>query len=471
VSEYRTTRALDVLLTVDRGAGSLRRQVEQELRGAIRSGRLREGTVLPSTRALASQLGVSRGVVVEAYDQLVAEGYLLARQGQATRVAEMAAAAQTGRRAEEAPQPLRYDFRPGVPALDTFPRTAWLASLRKALREVPHAALGYGDPRGLLSLREALAAHLGRVRGVVVEPEQLLICSGFAQGLGLVCRSLRRNGARRLAVEDPSHPGQRGIVAYSGLDPVPIPVDERGLRVDLLEKSPADAVLLTPAHQFPTGAVLAPERRAGLVEWAERHDAVIVEDDYDAEYRYDREPIGALQGLAAEHVIYAGSASKTLAPGLRLGWLVLPAELIDAVAEEKALDDLASPALEQLAFADFLSRGEVDRHLRRNRARYSSRRDALLSALKTNAPHVTVRGIAAGLHAVAELPLETDEAAVVAAARERSVGAYGMADYRFPGTSGPPALVLGYGGLGERAIEAGVRLLALAISAPSISSR
>jgi GntR family transcriptional regulator / MocR family aminotransferase len=463
VPENRTTHAAEVFLPVRRGAGSLRGQLERELRRAIRSGRLPAGTALPSTRVLASQLGVSRGVVVEAYDQLVAEGYLLARQGSATRVAEAAASAKPARRAEPAPRRLRYDFRPGLPALDTFPRTAWLASLGKALRQVPHAALGYGDPGGLPTLRDALAEHLGRVRGVLAEPEELLVCSGFAQGLGLVCRALRRRGARRFAMEDPSHPGQRRIVAHAGLQPVPVPTDERGLRVDLLAESPVDAVLVTPAHQFPTGAVLAPERRAALVAWAERHNAVVMEDDYDAEYRYDREPVGALQGLAPERVIYAGSASKTLAPGLRLGWLVLPADLIDAVTEEKVLDDLASPVLEQLAFADLLSRGEIDRHLRRNRTRYRARRDALVSALAEHLPDLTVRGVAAGLHAVAELPAQTDEALVVAAARVRSVGVYGMTDYRFPGSSGPAALVLGYGGLDERAIEAGVRLLAPAV--------
>jgi GntR family transcriptional regulator/MocR family aminotransferase len=461
VSENRTTGPLEVLLPVRRGAGSLRGQVEHELRGAIRSGRLPAGTNLPSTRALSAELGVSRGVVVEAYEQLVAEGYLLARQGSGTRVAATATVAQAPRGPGEPQQHLRYDFRPGVPALETFPRAAWAGSLRTALATAPHAALGYGDPRGLPALRDALAAHLGRVRGVAADASRLLVCSGFAQGLGLVCRALRRGGARRFAIEDPCHPGQPAIVAHAGLEPVPVPVDERGLRVDLLG-SRADAVLVTPAHQFPTGAVLAPERRASLVGWAERHGAVVVEDDYDAEYRYDREPVGALQGLAPERVVYAGSASKTLAPALRLGWLVLPAGLAGAVTEEKALDDLATSGLEQLAFADFLSRGELDRHLRRNRAVYRSRRDALVSAIEAHLPGVTVGGIAAGLHAVAELPPKASETAVVEAARERSVGVYGAAGYRLPGRPGPAALVLGYGGLGERAIEAGVRLLAQA---------
>jgi GntR family transcriptional regulator / MocR family aminotransferase len=462
--EQRTSRPLELLLPVRRGSGTLRAQLERHLREAVRSGRLRPGSALPSSRVLAGQLGISRGVVVEAYDQLAAEGYLVARRGATTRVADAALVGAAPPKPAEPSRPVRYDFRPGVPALDTFPRSAWLASLRKALQEAPHAALGYGDARGQQALRQALAAYLGRVRGVAADPERVLVCSGFAQGTALVCRALGRRGARRVAMEDPCHPGQRAIVAASGLEPVPVPVDDQGIQVDRLATVGADAVLVTPAHQFPTGMVLAAQRRGALMEWARRNDAVIVEDDYDAEYRYDREPIGAVQGLAPDRVVYAGSASKTLAPALRLGWLVLPAWLTDAVAEQKALDDLASPALEQLAFANLLARGEVDRHLRRNRVRYWARRDTLVAALGVHAPQVRVRGIAAGLHAVAELPPQADEATVVAAARRRSVGVYPMSDYRFGGSAAPAALVLGYGGLGEPAIKRGVRLLALAIS-------
>jgi GntR family transcriptional regulator / MocR family aminotransferase len=461
----RTSRPLELLLPVRREPGvTLRAQLERHLREAVRSGRLPPGSALPSTRALADQLGIARGVVVEAYDQLVAEGYLVARQGSATRVADAALVGAAPPRPAEPSRPLRYDFRPGVPALETFPRSAWLASLRKALQEAPHAALGYGDPRGQPALRQALVGYLGRVRGVAVDPQQVLVCSGFAQGTALVCRALGRRGARRVAMEDPCHPGQRAIVAAAGLEPVAVPVDDHGIQVDRLEAVGADAVLVTPAHQFPTGTVLAAERRGALVAWAQRLNAVIVEDDYDAEYRYDREPIGAVQGLAPDRVVYAGSASKTLAPALRLGWLVLPAWLTNAVAEQKALDDLASPALEQLAFAELLADGGVDQHLRRNRVRYRARRDALVAALGVHAPQVRVRGIAAGLHAVAELPPQAEEARVAAAARRRSVGVYPMRDYRFGGSAAPPALVLGYGGLGEPAIRRGVALLALAIS-------
>jgi GntR family transcriptional regulator / MocR family aminotransferase len=462
--QQRTSRPLELLLPVRRGAGTLRAQLERHLREAVRSGRLPPDSALPSTRVLAEQLGIARGVVVEAYDQLVAEGYLVARQGSATRVADTALVGAAPPSPAEPSKPLRYDFRPGVPALETFPRSAWLASLRKVLQEAPHAALGYGDARGQPALRQALVGYLGRVRGVAADPQQVLVCSGFAQGTALVCRALSRRGARRVAMEDPCHPGQRAIVAASGLEPVPVPVDDQGIQVDRLAAVGADAVLVTPAHQFPTGTVLAPGRRGALVAWAQRLNAVIVEDDYDAEYRYDREPIGAVQGLAPDRVVYAGSASKTLAPALRLGWLVLPAWLTDAVAEQKALDDLASPALEQLAFAELLAGGGVDRHLRRNRVRYRVRRDALVAALGVHAPQVSIRGIAAGLHAVAELPPQAEEARVVAAARRRSVGVYPISDYRFGGSAASPALVLGYGGLGEPAIRRGVHLLALAIS-------
>ena len=389
--EHEASRPLELLLPVRGGAGTLRAQLERHLREAVRSGRLRPGSALPSSRVLAEQLGIARGVVVEAYDQLVAEGYLVARQGATTRVAEAALAGAAPPRPTAPSKPLRYDFRPGVPALDGFPRLAWLASLRKALKEAPHAALGYGDPCGQPALRQALAAYLGRVRGVAADPQRVLVCSGFAQGTALLCRALGRRGARRIALEDPSHPLQWATVAAAGLEPVPVPVDDHGIQVDHLEAVGAEVVLVTPAHQFPTGTVLAAQRRGALVAWAQRHSAVVVEDDYDAEYRYDREPIGAVQGLAPDRVVYAGSTSKTLAPALRLGWLVLPAWLVDAVAEQKALDDLASPALEQLALADLLDRGEVDRHLRRNRARYRSRRDALVAALGLHAPRSASR--------------------------------------------------------------------------------
>ena len=263
-----------------------------------------------------------------------------------------------------------------------------------------------------------------------------------------------------MAVEEPSHAEQRAIISASGLRPVPIPVDQDGLRVDRLGPADVGAVLVTPAHQFPTGAVLAPARRAALLRWASQRGALIVEDDFDAEYRYDREPVGALQGLAPDRVVYAGSASKTLAPALRLGWLVLPPMLASAVAQAKRRDDLGSPTLEQLAYADFLDRGELDRHLRRTRLVYRRRRDALVAALGLHLPAVRIRGVAAGLHLVIELDRDADESAIVAAAPSRSVAVYGVRVHRARPQAGSPALLLGYGAMSEAAIAEGVARLA-----------
>ncbi len=459
----RTTCAPELLVPLTRGAGRpLRAQVEDRLRGLMRAGVLRPGSLLPATRVLARDLRLSRGVVVEAYAQLAAEGYLDTQRGAGTRIAAAAQATRAPSAPPSSAPHLRYDFRPGVPDLALFPRPAWSAAVRRVLRDAPATAFGYGDPRGAAELRGALAAYLGRVRGVVADPELLLLCTGFAQGLSLLCAVLRARGDVRIAVEDPTHPGQRAIIVQAGLQPVPVPVDEDGVRLDVLTRSDAHAVLVTPAHQFPTGVVLAPARRGALVAWARERDAVIVEDDYDAEYRYDRAPVGALQGLAPEHVVYAGSASKTLAPALRLGWLVAPAHLMDALSAAKQHADLGSPTLEQLAFASVLESGGVDRHLRRVRDIYRARRDALVRALAQHAPAAQVRGVAAGLHAVAQLPAGMDERAVVIAAAQCGVRVSGMAEYRALDGSQchPPALVLGYAALSEAAIAAGVSTLA-----------
>ncbi|MGH2382574.1 MAG: PLP-dependent aminotransferase family protein [Candidatus Limnocylindria bacterium] len=437
-------------------------QLERELRSAVRNRRLAPDSVLPSTRSLAEQLGVSRGVVVEAYEQLVAEGYLVGRHGSATRVAERA----VGPASECPPEPIapeiRVDFRPGRPDVSQFPRSVWLRSLRRALNEAPADRFNYADGRGLNELREALATYLNRVRGTAAEADRIVISNGYSQGLSLVCQVLRAAGATRLAVEDPSYEGARNTVRAAGLELVPIGVDDDGLRFDELECTVADAVLVTPAHQYPTGAVLPPTCRAALAAWAVRHDALIIEDDYDAEYRYDRDPIGAIQGIAPDHVIYAGSASKTLAPGLRLGWLLAPASLVEPLADAKIAADNGSPALEQLAFADFVSRGELGRHLRRMRLLYRRRRDALVEALATHTPMLRVTGTAAGLHLLAWLPPGLDEAVILERASQVGLHLYGMEPHRVrPGS--PGGLIFGYANLTEPEIDTGVRLLASVI--------
>jgi GntR family transcriptional regulator / MocR family aminotransferase len=457
----RTTSDLELMVRLDRrGPGALRAQLEEQLRDAVRSGRLAAGARLPSTRALARDLDVSRGVVVDAYSQLAAEGYLVARHGAPTRVSEAAARPTDSRRPLAEERPPRFDFRPGGPDVSVFPRQSWAASLRRGLRDAPHARLDYGDPRGAPELRGALAAYLGRVRGVACDPGCVIVTSGMAQGMVLVGRTLLACGARRVGVEDPgSGPGREQLSA-SGLEPRPIPVDGDGLRADALAEAGVDLVLVTPAHQFPTGVVLAPERRAALLDWAGR-GGLVMEDDYDAEYRYDRAPVGAVQGLAPERVVHAGSVSKTLAPALRLGWLVVPEPLVAELARAKAQDDLGTPVIEQLALADFLERGELDRHLRRTRSIYRGRRDALIASLARHLPSVRVSGIAAGLHLVAHLPTGVEESSAVEGARARGVGLQGLGEHRL--LPGPPALLLGYGRIAEPAIEPGVRALAAAV--------
>ena len=379
MADERSSSARPLLL----GDGPLHGRLEAGLREAIRSGRLEAGHLLPSTRGLAADLGVSRGVVVEAYAQLRAEGWLDVRPGAAHRVARVPADPPAGADGSSPPRP-RHDLRPGGPDPLLFPRTGWAAALRAVLRDADPAALEYPDVLGVPALRATLAAYLARVRGVRTGPGGVVVCAGVGHALALAGRALHAAGGRTVVVEDPSHAGTRAVLRDAGLEPVAAPVDGDGLVVDGMPA--ADAVLVTPAHQFPTGAVLHPDRRAALVDWARRHDATILEDDYDAEYRYDRHPVGALQGLDPDRVVYCGSVSKTLSPALRLGWAVLPPRLREPVADARRRSDLGTAAFDQLALARFLERGEYDRHLRRTRAEYRRRRDTLVAALHEHLP-------------------------------------------------------------------------------------
>ena len=437
-------------------------QLERTLRDAIRHGRLHASTRLPSSRGLAAELGISRGVVTSAYDQLAAEGYLETRQGAHVRVAR-------GVRAQPPRPPtpsllgkFAYDFTPGLPDLAGFPRDRWLRSIRSAWRETALDAVGYGDPRGVPELREALADYLARARGAAADPEHLLVCTGFRQGLSLTCRWLRANGIEQVALEDPGWHAQRLIVEEAGLTVAPIAVDEDGINVDALKSSGAEAVVVTPAHQFPTGVVLSARRRAALIEWAERGDRLIIEDDYDAEL--SRERVGALQGLAPDRVLYIGSASKRLTPGMRLGWMLPPSWLSWALISAKAIEDAGSEIAGQLALADFIARGELERHLRRMRLRYAQRREVLLAALARELPDWQPSADRGGLHLMVVLPDHTDEAALLTAAARRGVGVEGLSLHSYTGDC-PPGLVLGHACLAEPAIERGVQLLASAVSA------
>ncbi len=414
------------------------------------------GTALPSSRALARDLGLARNTVAETYGQLVAEGWLSARHGSGTWVTQRAGqlpsvGATAGRSAARGP---RYDLRPGVPDVSAFPRAAWLAAARKALAAASAAELSYADPRGLPGLRTALAEYLARARGVAVTPDRVIVCAGFSQGMELVCEVLRARGSRELAVEAYGHPQHRGIAARSGLRVVPLPVDDRGADVAVLPGSrpPArqagsprlGAVLLTPAHQFPFGVILAPDRRRHVAEWAAATGAVVIEDDYDGEFRYDRQAVGALQPLAPESVVYAGTASKSLAPGLRLGWLVVPADLLDPIVDAKRTAGRLSSSLDQLALAELIRSGGYDRQVRRARLAYRRRRDRLIAALAAAVPDVRVAGIAAGLHALVRLPGGVAERDVVTRAAARGLAVHGLATTQAGEQDLGPALIVGY---------------------------
>jgi GntR family transcriptional regulator / MocR family aminotransferase len=451
---------VDTHLALDR-ATPLRAQLERELRAAIRSGRLRAGVKLPPSRVLADELRVSRGVVVEAYSQLVAEGYLTARPGDGTRIAAGLAQQPPAPRAPSTTAwRVRYDLRSGLPDLSFFPRREWQSAMTTALREIPDVALSYGSRRGLRQLRVALSEYLARVRAVVADPERIFISAGAAHGMLIVWQTLRQRGAKRIAVEDPAWPAIPATIVQAGLEPVPVAVDDHGLGVAALEQIDVDAVALSPAHQYPTGTVLAPERRTELIAWARRRGTLIVEDDYDAEYRYDREPIASLQGLAPDCVAYVGTASKTLAPAMRLGWVLVPSHLVGETAVEHGVARAAPSALVQSAYASMVERGDLDRHLRRTRRRYHNRRNVLIDALAQSLPAAFVGGAAAGLHLIAWLPEGSDEAAISDAAASRGVAIHTLHQFCAVAAQRPPALLFGYGQIAATAIPRAVQELA-----------
>ncbi|GAA4995693.1 MocR-like pyridoxine biosynthesis transcription factor PdxR [Streptomyces siamensis] len=445
---------VDLHLEPDAGAGR-RAGLERALRDAVREGRLAPGTRLPATRRLAAELGISRGTAKAAYDQLVAEGYLTARQGSGTEVAPLPSdGAAAAVRAPHARAP-RFDLRPGSPDVGTFPAAAWLRALRRAIATAPSLAYDYGDPRGRIELRTALSGYLGRARGVIAPPERIVITSGYVQGLALLTRVL---DGGTVAMEDPGLAFHREVVRKSGGTVVPLPVDERGARADAAAK--ADAVVVTPAHQYPTGVTLHPERRRALTDWARARDGLIVEDDYDGEFRYDRQPVGALQGMAPGQVVYLGTASKTLGPALRLGWMVLPPHLVDAVADIKLHSDHHTESIGQLALAEMIDSHAYDRHVRACRLRYRRRRDRLLDRLGTRR---SVRGIAAGLHALVEVD---DEAEVLARAAHEGLAIGHLGDHwHAPGADRPQGLVVGYGTPRERAYPEALEALGRVLDA------
>ncbi|OEO32840.1 hypothetical protein VW23_009625 [Devosia insulae DS-56] len=456
-----SSRHIELLIAVDRdGSEPMRAQLERQLRDSVRSGSLRPGAELPSTRDLAQHLGISRPLVMEAYAQLAAEGYLALRQGAVPRVADTAPRLE---RREFPPELFttaiyRYDFRPGIPDLSTFPSRLWLKAVDAALKTMTSSNFGYAQRFGVWPLRQALADYLGRVRGVSADPRQILVTGGFEQARGFLARALRRRGVTQLAVEEPGYASYDAWLE-AGLSLIPIPVDEDGIDVAALSRSAAQAVLLTPAHQSPTGVVLSGARRLALTSWLRSHNAIAIEDDYDGEFRYDRAPVGALQGLAPDVVVYAGTASKTLAPALRLGWLVAPADLLPGLERELLLMDYGRSRIDQFALAHFIASGDYGRHLRRMRGVYRDRREALLAAISAELPEGEVSGISAGLHATVRFRRRLNEAAIRESAIKRDIGVAFMRRLYLGVAPEASTLLLSYANMPEAVLRTAFRTL------------
>ncbi|MBO0810925.1 MAG: PLP-dependent aminotransferase family protein [Microlunatus sp.] len=436
-------------LTLDLGPdGPMVRRLTNALRNAVRDGELAQGSALPPSRQLAAELGCSRWVVTEAYGQLVAEGYLQATTGAATRVREVGGATPLRPLdvATVEPRP-RFDLAPGIPDLAAFPRSRWAEAYRRAVLERPTGLLADRRPVSVLAARVAITDYLVRTRQVREDPTQVMITTGAGAAVGWVSRVLAGLGHRRIGTEDPSWPGLRDAARRAGLEVVPIPVDDHGLRVDMLDDHPdIRVVITTPAHQFPIGVPMSPDRRLALIKWAERVGGVIIEDDYDAEFRYDRRPVGSLQGMAPDRVVLVGSVSKSLGPAVNVGWVIMPQWLIMRILAGDLDAGVGASIFAQEAFAIMITEGWYERHLRAMRTAYRKRRDALVAALAETLPSCPVSGMPAGLHLVLRLPDGTDADAVVRRAAAQQVGVVSMDRYRLR-PSPDPALVIGFGNL------------------------
>jgi GntR family transcriptional regulator/MocR family aminotransferase len=461
VPKSQTNPAWDVLLDLRAvGGGTLHERLKRALRAAIRSGRLATGATLPSSRALALDLGCSRWAVTEAYAQLTAEGYLEARTGSGTRVRWVgtAAAAEVGLPRASRPS-VRMDLAPGLPDIRAFPRARWAAALRTVTANAAVTDLSYAEPFGHHELRTVLMEYLQRSRAATGSGAQLMVTTGTSSAVRRLCQALATAGHRSVAVDDPGWPRLADAVREAGLRPVPVGVDDQGLRVADLDAHPGTrAVLTAPAHQFPHGVVLTAERRAALLGWSHRVDGLVLEDDYDAEFRYDRSPVSTMQGMDARRVVLLGSLSKTLSPALRIGWMLVPSRWADTLRRCETTLSLP-PTLDQLAFARLLTSGAYDRHLRKARRAFRIRRDLLVAELEQRLPACEVSGVAAGLHLVVHLPEAIDASAMVREAETHGVHVVDLDRYRASG-SGPPALVLGYGNITDALVPEAVSVLA-----------
>ncbi len=449
---------VDLLLDFDvpPGTPGRRTALGTALRAAITEGRLTAGSALPPYRSLAADLQMARGTVAGVYQELIAEGWLVARQGSATRVADIARRTSTPRSRPTPPPIPLHDFCLGQPHPALFPRADWIRSTRRAITAAPHSAFAIGDPQGHIALRRSLAGYLRRVRGVRTDEHHIVVTTGVSQSLDLLSRSIFGNA---VAMESYGLPFHREVIERSGTATTPVAIDSDGLEVDLLAEATPTAVVVTPSHQFPTGSVLDPRRRARLIEWARECGGVVVEDDYDGELRYDREPIGAVQGLAPEEVVYLGSASKSLSPAVRIGWMVIPDRLLEEVLRAKGVREATGSIVDQLVLADLIDCGAYDRHVRRSRAHYRLRRDVLAATLRSR--HIEVSGVAAGLHAVLGVPADL-EPLILRLAAERGFVVAGLDGFRHPDAEplGTGGIVVGFSTPPEHRLQADVTALA-----------
>jgi GntR family transcriptional regulator/MocR family aminotransferase len=456
--EVAMARGLDFDLHIDIDRARVRQSVESSIRRAIAEGRLVAGTRLPSARTLAAALGVARNTVASAYAQLTAEGWLVAARGAGSRVAPRPA--RPSSRNRERPERPRHDLRPGYPNVALFPRRDWLAAARTALVDAPPDVFEFPDPQGLFELRDEVAAYVGRVRGVRASADQVVICSGAINAIALMCSVLQARGARQAAVESYCWWYAVNVARAAGLRIVAVPVDDEGLRVgDLAASGPADAVLVTPTHQFPTGATLSSVRREDLLTWAKESDSLVIEDDYDGEFWYDGLPMSALQPEAPERVVYVGTVSKSLTPALRIAWLVLPDDMVEEVVLHKTLVGTQASALDQRTLAQFIRSGRYDHHVRRCRLAYRRRRDHLIAELAARAPDATLEAVSGGLHAVIRLPDGMTEEDALARAAERGLAFEVLSRFHAGATSQPESIVVGFGAALDHGFRAAVAAL------------
>jgi GntR family transcriptional regulator / MocR family aminotransferase len=473
---------MQLAIPLSRHSGPLFRQVYLGLRQGILSGAFPANGRLPSTRDLADQLGVSRTVVLLAYDQLLAEGFVVGRPGSGTYVSTAAGAgwsagpetpaklrlSRYGSSAAAAGPPLniparqrralRYDFAYGRSDLEVFPFELWRRILLRCARRAPVSELDYGPPGGNVELQEAICAHLRRSRAVFCDPSQVVIVNGSQQAVDLITRILIERGDP-VAIEDPAYQGGRAALGAAGARLLPVAVDRDGLDPAKLPGK-ARIAFVTPSHQFPTGAILPLARRLALLEWAKRKNAVVIEDDYDGEFRYGGQPLESLQGLDREgRVIYIGTFSRTVFAALRIGYLIAPKGLLPAFTAAKWLSDRHTANLEQRALSEFISSGYYERYLRRVRRRNAARRQALLDSIgQFLGERVEVTGDGAGAHVVLWPTRHVVEAAVIASAAAREVGIYGTSPYflKKPSRTG---FLLGYSRMKELEIREGIRRL------------